>query len=77
MVWRANDVLVGVVTGVIVSLVAAGIELYFISIRVFSLGQHGGGLGSKFGIIAAIGAIFGGLVGLIMGALVRPKVRSR
>ena len=76
MVWRANDVLVGIITGVIVSTVAAALELYFISIRFFTLGAHGGGFGSKLGIIAVIGAVLGALIGLIMGGLIRPRVRS-
>lgn len=71
--WRANDVLVGVITGVIVAIIAGGLEAYFITIRFMSFGQHGGGLGSKLGLIAVIGAIAGGIIGLILGSFIKPR----
>ena len=75
MVWRANDILVGFVTGLIVAAVAAGLEAYFITVRFLSFGQHGGGVGSKIGIIAIVGAILGAIVGFILGALIKPRVK--
>jgi hypothetical protein len=77
MLWRANDVLVGVITGVIVAIIAGALEAYFITIRFLSFGQHGGAVGSKLGVLAIIGAIFGGLIGLIIGAIIKPRKAAR
>jgi hypothetical protein len=70
---RANDVLVGVITGVIVAIIAGALEAYFITIRFMSFGQHGGAVGSKLGLLALIGAIAGGFIGLVLGAFIKPR----
>ena len=77
MWWRANDVLVGVITGVCSAVVAALFEAFFVTTRFLSLGQHGGGVGSKWPIIAIVGAIVGGLVGFIVGAVIKPRPQLR
>jgi hypothetical protein len=77
MFWRANDVLVGVVTGAIVAVIAAAIEAYFVTIRFITFGHHGGGVGSGIGVITIVGAVVGGLVGLILGALIKPRTTPR
>lgn len=71
--WRANDVLVGVITGAIVAVVAAGMEAFLVTVRFMSLGAHGGGLGSGVGVIGIVGAVVGGLIGLVLGAFIRPR----
>ncbi|MBD5634769.1 MAG: hypothetical protein IAI49_09855 [Candidatus Eremiobacteraeota bacterium] len=45
--------------------------------RFLSLGQHGGGLGSKFLFIAIVGAIVGGIVGFLVGAVIKPRTQPR
>lgn len=75
MWWRANDVLVGVVTGVFSAVVAALFEAFFVTARFLSLGSHGGGIGSKIVLIALVGAIVGGAVGFFMGAVIKPRPR--
>ena len=77
MWWRANDVVVGVITGVVSAVVAALFEAFFVTARFLSLGQHGGGLGSKILFIALVGAIVGGIVGFIVGAVIKPRPQPR
>jgi gas vesicle protein len=77
MWWRANDVLVGVVTGVFSAVVAALFEAFFVTARFLSLGQHGGGLGSKIFFIAIVGAIVGGIVGFFVSAVIKPRTQTR
>jgi gas vesicle protein len=77
MWWRANDVLVGVFTGVIAAVVAALFEAFFVTARFLSLGQHGGGLGSKIFLIAIVGAVVGGMVGFLVGAVIKPRAQTR
>jgi len=74
--WRANDVLVGVITGAIVAIVAALMEFWLVALRFMSLGQHGGGFGSGLGIILVVGAIVGGLIGLLLGAVIKPRTTT-
>jgi gas vesicle protein len=74
MWWRANDVLVGVVTGIFSAVIASLLEAFFLTERVLSFGQHGGGIGSK---LPFIGMIVGGIIGFIMGAVVRPRPQPR
>jgi hypothetical protein len=75
--WRANDVLVGVITGAIVALIAAGMESFLIAMRFMSFGAHGGGFGSGMGIILIVGAIAGGIVGFILSAFIKPRTTPR
>jgi hypothetical protein len=77
MWWRANDVLVGVITGVLSAVVAALFEAFFVTARFLSLGEHGGGLGSKMFVIALVGALVGGLVGFFVGAVIKPRPQTR
>ena len=77
MWWRANDVLVGVITGVCSAIVAALFEATFVVQRFLSLGQSGGGIGSKWLVIAAVGAIVGGVVGFLVSAVIKPKAQVR
>jgi uncharacterized membrane protein YvlD (DUF360 family) len=76
MYWRANDVLVGVITGVFSAVVAAVFEFFFVTSRFLSLG-HSGGLGSKIFFIAIVGAIVGGLIGFLVGAVIKPRAQTR
>jgi hypothetical protein len=70
---RANDVLVGVITGAIVAVVAAGMEAFLVTVRFMSLGAHGGGFGSGIGLITIMGAVVGGIIGFLLGALIKPR----
>jgi hypothetical protein len=74
---RLSDVLVGVIAGAVCSVLAAGFEAFIVTLRFFSVGHLGGGIGSKFLIIAVLGAIIGGLVGFVVGAIVKPRERVR
>jgi hypothetical protein len=73
---RLGDVLVGVVAGAVCSVLAAGFEAFIVTLRFFSVGHLGGGIGSKFLIIAVLGAVVGGVVGFFVGALVKPRERG-
>lgn len=77
MWWRANDVLVGVITGVFAAVVAALFEAVFVTARFLSFGHAGGGLGSKIAFIAVIGALVGGIVGFFVGAVIKPRPQIR
>jgi hypothetical protein len=74
--WRANDVLVGIITGAIVAIVAALMEFWLVAVRFMSLGQHGGGFGSGLGLILIVGAIVGGIIGLLLGAVIKPRTTT-
>ncbi len=71
-----SDVLVGVIAGAVCSVLAAGFEALIVTLRFFSVGHLGGGIGSKFLIIGIMGAVVGGVVGFIVGALVKPRERG-
>ncbi len=73
---RLTDVLVGVIAGAICSVLAAGFEAFIVTLRFFSVGHLGGGIGSKFLLIAVLGAVVGGLVGFAVGAFVKPRERG-
>jgi len=73
---RVSDVLVGVIAGAVCSVLAAAFEAFIVTLRFFSVGHLGGGIGSKFLIIAVLGAVVGGLVGLGVGAVVKPRGRG-
>jgi branched-subunit amino acid ABC-type transport system permease component len=74
MLWRANDVLVGVVTGVFSAVFAALFEASIVTARFLSFDdEHGGSIGSKIFIIAIIGGIAGGVVGSFVGAAIKPR----
>ena len=73
MFWRVNDVLVGVVTGAICSVAAAVIEGTIAAARVFSFGHFGGGWLPKLLFIALLGALVGGLLGVVMTTFAKPR----
>ncbi|MBC5823678.1 MAG: hypothetical protein GIW99_10395 [Candidatus Eremiobacteraeota bacterium] len=73
---RLNDIVVGIVTGLISSVVAASIEAGYAYARIVSLGHAGGTLGSKLPIIAIVGAIVGGIIGLGMSSILKPRNRT-
>ncbi|HYZ16256.1 MAG TPA: hypothetical protein VE591_07625 [Candidatus Acidoferrum sp.] len=68
-----SDVLVGICAGAVCSVFAAAFEASILTLRFFTLGRVGGGLGSKLLIIALVGAILGGLVGFLVGALFKQR----
>jgi hypothetical protein len=70
---RLNDVLIGIIAGAVCSVLAAGFEAFIVTLRFFSVGHLGGGIGSKFLIIALLGAVIGGFVGFIVGKFVKPR----
>jgi hypothetical protein len=76
MWWRANDILVGVITGVFAAVIASAFEVFFVAERVLSLGHAGGGFGSKIIFIGIVGAIVGGIVGFFLGALLKPRAQT-
>lgn len=73
MPLRISDVLVGIVAGALCSVIAAAFEASVLTLRFFSLGHIGGGLGSKLLIIAVVGAVVGGIVGFLVGALFKQR----
>ena len=73
MPLRISDVLVGIVAGALCSVLAAAFEASVLTLRFFSLGRIGGGLGSKLLIIAVVGAVVGGIVGFLVGALFKQR----
>ena len=77
MWWRANDVLVGVVTGVFSAVFAALFEASIVTARFLSFDEHGGSIGSKIFIIAVIGGVAGGVVGSFVGAAIKPRSLRR
>jgi hypothetical protein len=72
-----SDVLVGIVAGAVCSVVAALFEASVLTLRFFTLGRVGGGLGSKLLLIALVGALVGGLVGFLVGALFKQREPTR
>ncbi len=72
-----SDVLVGVVAGAVCSVIAALFEASVLTLRFFTLGRIGGGLGSKLLLIAIVGAVVGGLVGFLVGALFKQRDSAR
>ncbi len=68
-----SDVLVGIIAGAVCSVIAAAFEASILTLRFFSLGKVGGGLGSKLLLIAVVGAVIGGLVGFLVGALFKQR----
>ena len=75
--WRLDDIVVGVITGAVCSVLAAVIEGFIATLRVFSFGRIGGGIGVELLSIALVGAILGGIVGIFLGALVTSREMSR
>ena len=68
-----SDVLVGIVAGAVCSVIAAAFEASVLALRFFSLGHIGGSLGSKLLVIGLGGAVVGGIVGFLVGALFKQR----
>ncbi|WP_317996081.1 hypothetical protein [Vulcanimicrobium alpinum] len=68
-----SDVLVGIVAGAVCSVIAAAFETVVLTSRFFSLDHVGEGLESKLLLIAVVGAIAGGVVGFLVGALFKQR----
>ena len=68
-----SDVLVGVVAGAVCSAIAAAFEAVVLTARFFEMGRYGEGLGLPLLAIALIGAIVGGTVGYLIGALFKQR----
>ncbi len=68
-----SDVLVGIIAGAVCSVIAALFEASILTLRFFSLGRIGGGVGSKLLFIAIMGAVVGGIVGFLVGALFKQR----
>ena len=77
MYVRLDDILVGVITGAVCSVLAAVIEGFIATVRIFSFGRIGGAFGADLVGIGVIGAILGGMVGIFLGALVKSREMSR
>jgi hypothetical protein len=75
--WRLNDIFVGVITGAVCSILAAVIEGFIATVRIFSFGHIGGAFGTQLLGIGLIGAVLGGMVGLFLGALVKSREMTR
>lgn len=70
---RVNDVIVGIITGAICSVFAAGFEGFVMSIRIFSFGHIGGSIGSQFFVVLLLGAIAGAIIGWLVSSVVKPR----
>jgi hypothetical protein len=68
-----SDVLVGIIAGAVCSVFAAAFEASILTLRFFTVGTFGGGLGSKLLLIAILGAVLGGIVGFLVGALFKQR----
>ena len=70
---RVNDVIVGIITGAICSVFAAGFEGFVMSIRIFSFGHIGGSIGSQFFVVLLLGATAGAIIGWLVSSVVKPR----
>jgi hypothetical protein len=70
---KGIDVLVGVITGAICSVLVAVIETVMAALRVFPVAHVGQAFGGKLAIIALAGALFGGLVAFGLVVIVKPR----
>jgi hypothetical protein len=75
---QLDDIVVGVITGGVCSVLAAVIEVSIASVRVFSFGRiGGGGLAGEIVTIALVGAVVGGLVALFLGVRAKSREMTR
>lgn len=70
---KGIDVIVGVITGAICSVLVAVIEMVMAALRVFPVAHVGQAFGDKLAIVALAGALFGGLVAFALGVIVQPR----
>jgi hypothetical protein len=76
--WELDDIVVGVITGAVCSVLAAVIEVSIATVRVFSFGRIGeGSIPGELLTIALVGAVLGGVVGVFLGVLVKPREMTR
>jgi hypothetical protein len=75
--WRLDDIVLGVITGAVCSVLAALIEGFIATVRIFSFGRIGGGFEGELMTIACVGAVLGGLVGLFFGTLKKQREVSQ
>ncbi len=73
---RADDVLVGVITGVLSAALAAFFEAAVVTVRFLSFEQNASPA-DKFIAIAVGGAILGGIVGFLVAAFMKPRPQPR
>ncbi|HXP92157.1 MAG TPA: hypothetical protein VN905_01685 [Candidatus Binatia bacterium] len=73
---KGIDVLVGVITGAICSVLVAVIETVMAALRVFPVAHVGQAFGDKLAIVALAGALFGGLVALPLGVIVKQREKA-
>jgi membrane protein YqaA with SNARE-associated domain len=62
---------------VFAAVIASAFEAFFVTMRLLTLGDHGGGFGSKFLFIAIVGAVVGGVVGFFLGAVLKPRSKTQ
>jgi hypothetical protein len=74
--WRLGDIVVGVISGAVCSVLAAFIEGFIATVRIFSFGRIGA-YGEDLLIVAVAGALLGGIVGACFGTVVKPRELSR
>lgn len=72
MYWRLGDIVVGVISGAVCSVLAAFIEGFIAAVRVFSFGRIGA-FGGELLMVALAGGLLGGIVGLFFGKVVKPR----
>jgi hypothetical protein len=73
---KGIDVLVGVITGAICSVLVAVIETVMAALRVFPVAHIGQAFGDKLAIVALAGALFGGLVALPLGVIIKQHEKA-
>lgn len=73
---KGIDVLVGVITGATCSVLVAVIETVMAALRVFPVAHIGQAFGDKLALIALAGALFGGLVALALGVIIKPREKA-
>lgn len=73
---KGLDVLVGVITGAICSVLVVVIETVMAALRVFPVAHVGQAFGGKLAIVALAGALFGGLVALPLGVIVKQRGKA-
>ncbi|HXF35152.1 MAG TPA: hypothetical protein VN603_11330 [Candidatus Acidoferrales bacterium] len=73
---KGLDVLVGVITGAICSVLVVVIETVMAALRVFPVAHVGQAFGDKLAIVALAGALFGGLVALPLGVIVKQRGKA-
>jgi hypothetical protein len=71
-VWRFSDIVVGMISGAVCSVLAGFIEGVAASVQVLSFGRVGA-YGTTILMLALAGAVLGGIVGVFFGAVRKPR----